>query len=105
MIFANLLSEKLGFQKVYEIPNGLSLGSSQSSDLAKEVKVNNRQMAIVFPQKRNGNMQPKEGKNTIPMQEVDFLKDVVWYRDNSEGKTHFVGQKKANGFWSLRYEW
>ena len=40
VIFANLLSEKLGFQKVYEIPNGLSLGSSQSSDLAKEVKVN-----------------------------------------------------------------
>ena len=37
VIFANMLSEKLGLEKVYEIPKELTLGSSQSDDLAKKV--------------------------------------------------------------------
>ena len=97
VIFANELSEKEGLEKVYEIPKTLTLGSSQSNDVAKEVKINTSANGYRLPTEvewvyaaRGGEKFRYAGSNNAD--------EVGWYKGNSGGKTYGVGQKKSNGY-------
>ena len=97
LIFANKLSEREGLEKVYEIPKELILGSSQSHDLAKKIKVNTSANGYRLPTEIEWDFSARGGDNYI-YAGSDNLDEVGWYRENSGYETHCVGQKKSNGY-------
>ena len=97
VIFANQLSEKEGLEKVYELPKELTLGSSQSNDLAQSVKVNEGANGYRLPLEAEWEYTAKGGEN-YKYAGSDDLDEVGWFSVNSGSKTHGVGQKKSNGY-------
>ena len=97
VIFANMLSERNGLEKVYQLPEGLTLGSSQSDDLAQKVKVNTSANGYRLPTEAEWEYAAKGGEN-YSYSGSDDLNEVGWNRKNCEEGTQGVGKKKSNGY-------
>jgi formylglycine-generating enzyme len=105
VIFANMFSEKLGLEKVYEIPEGMEEACRNQTDsydtsidkYAQHVKVNTSANGYRLPTAVEWEYGVKGGENYTYAGSND-LNEVGWYTDNSGRKTHGVGQKKSNGY-------
>jgi formylglycine-generating enzyme len=105
IMFANMLSEKEGFERVYEIPEGMEEAcrnqtSSYDNSIdkyAQHIKVNEGANGYRLPTEVEGEYAAKGGENYNYTGGND-LDEVGWYSGNSGGKTHGVGQKNANGY-------
>ncbi len=117
IVFANQLSEKLGFEKVYDHPKDLTFGMKMSPKKAQTMAE-----SIQVKEMANGYRLPtlKEWKFAATARQnfkypgSNDLDKVAWYGGyeykskikkwkkiddgNSSGRTHDVGQKKPNGF-------
>ena len=102
VIFANLLSEYLGLEKVYKIPKNITLGMTYTSrdqavSLSKQVEINTKANGYRLPTKAEWNYAAKGGKSHT-YSGSDNIDEVGWYKKNSNGKIHPVAKKKANGY-------
>jgi len=84
--FCNALSKKLGMKEVYDI--------DESNDTATPIE---GAKGIRLPTEEEWVYACLAGGTKDPYGPVD---EIAWYRDNSEGNTHPVGEKRPNA-WDL----
>ena len=100
--FANKLSEKEGFEKVYEIPEGME------DDCKKQTSKRDKDIECHVPfievqRDANGYRLPTEdeweyaakGGEGFKYSGDDNLDDIAWHEGNSKGNTHPIGRKKG----------
>ena len=105
IVFCNKLSEQEGLEKVYDIPKTLPVKLRQQIGKSSTA-IDTLYKDISYDLDRNGYRLPTEAEwEYCARSDQQFLYSgdetidaVGWIRDNSEKRTHPVGQKKANGF-------
>lgn len=105
ILFCNKLSELEGLESCYEIPSALEkacIAQSESLDdtvdeLSQQVQWQMNKKGYRLPTEAEWEYCARAGQNTI-YSGSDQLDEVAWHKENSRGKTHPVGEKKANGF-------
>lgn len=81
--FCNTLSRKEGLEVCYDIKEDESV----QTDLEKK--------GYRLPTEAEWEFACKEGESAVRYGALD---DIAWYKGNSKGETHAVGQKQANAF-------
>ena len=105
LMFANKLSEKNGLESVYKIPQDVEELCKRQTRCSHEVlipyagkvKVNKKSNGYRLPTVTEWEYAAK-GEEEHQFAGSNNFDDVGWNQHNSEGQTHFVGQKKSNGF-------
>jgi formylglycine-generating enzyme required for sulfatase activity len=80
--FCNLLSDKVGLNQVYTIRGN-------------EVECDWQANGFRLPTEAEWEYACRAGKTAERYDDID---EIAWYKDNSNGSTHSVGQKKPNDF-------
>ncbi|MAA77699.1 MAG: hypothetical protein CL916_00445 [Deltaproteobacteria bacterium] len=93
VLFCNKLSEMEGLEPVYVLPEPFE----NDYDWSMKVKWNHDANGYRLPTEAEWEYCARGGENTI-YSGSNNIDEVAWYPDNSDSKTHPVGQKKANGF-------
>lgn len=83
--FCNMLSQRAGLQECYSIRDGESVVWNEEAD------------GYRLPTEAEWQFACKAGTDGYRYGEMD---EIAWYRDNSEGRVHAVGQKRPNP-WGL----
>lgn len=102
ILFCNKLSEKEGLKKVYTIPNGLKEALEEQSyskleTFSSRVTQNLEANGYRLPTEAEWEFAAKANED-FEYSGSDDLDEVAWYKKNSNGETHCVGQKNPNGF-------
>ena len=101
--FCNKLSKKFGYTPVYSVkgkwytnPDEWKYTPHKGKRL-DGVEMNEYANGFRLPTEEEWQYAVRGGRN-YTYAGSDYLREVGWYRENSEKKTHPVAQKKANGY-------
>jgi formylglycine-generating enzyme required for sulfatase activity len=111
VMFCNKLSWKLGKRPYYIISNVQYTGNNLNIKSAK-VTINRKANGFRLPYGKEWEYAAKAGTNNqwAGTNDINKVKEVAWFKDNSERQTHPVKCKRPNewGFYDMTgnvYEW